>query len=185
VEVASRLSSQTLPPGVRVADFGIRGVHLAYELLDGYDCLILVDAVPMGEPAGTVALIEPEQAAPAGPAHADGPAGADTPDDPHHPDHPDHPSVQVGPPDRVNQGAHDDHALLLDAHSMNPDVVLATLAWLGGSLQRCYVVACQPASLEEGIGLTPPVAAAVDGAVQLCQQLLAELSQPAGTGISP
>ncbi len=45
---------------MRVEDFGIRGVHLAYELLDGYDALVLVDAVPMGEPPGTVAVIEPE-----------------------------------------------------------------------------------------------------------------------------
>ena len=49
-----------MPDGVRVADFGIRGVHLAYELLDGYDALVLVDAVPMGEPPGTVAILEPE-----------------------------------------------------------------------------------------------------------------------------
>ena len=60
VEVASRLARQSLPPGVRVADFGIRGVHLAYELLDGYDGLILIDAVPMGEPPGTLAVIEPD-----------------------------------------------------------------------------------------------------------------------------
>ena len=52
--------ARPLPDGVRVADFGIRGVHLAYELLDGYDALVLVDAVPMGEPPGTVAVIEPE-----------------------------------------------------------------------------------------------------------------------------
>ena len=60
VEVADRLAGRTLPDGVQVADFGIRGVHLAYELLDGYDALVLVDAVPMGEPPGTVAIIEPE-----------------------------------------------------------------------------------------------------------------------------
>ena len=52
VEVAGRLATPSCPPGVRVADFGIRGVHLAYELLDGYDSLILIDAVPMGEPPG-------------------------------------------------------------------------------------------------------------------------------------
>ena len=45
----------------RSVDFGIRGVHLAYELLDGYDALVLVDALPMGEPPGTVAVIEPER----------------------------------------------------------------------------------------------------------------------------
>ena len=50
--------AEPLPAGVRVADFGIRGVHLAYELLDGYDGLILIDAVPMGEAPGTVAVIE-------------------------------------------------------------------------------------------------------------------------------
>ena len=50
VEVAQRLSDRPVPDGVRVADFGIRGVHLAYELLDGYDGLVLVDAVPMGSP---------------------------------------------------------------------------------------------------------------------------------------
>jgi hydrogenase maturation protease len=36
VEVAQPpRGTRTLPPGVRVEDFGIRGVHLAYELLEG------------------------------------------------------------------------------------------------------------------------------------------------------
>ncbi|HKE76203.1 MAG TPA: hydrogenase maturation protease [Acidimicrobiales bacterium] len=60
VEVANRLASHPQPEGVRVADYGLRGVHLAYELLDGYDVLVLVDAVPMGEAPGTVAVIEPD-----------------------------------------------------------------------------------------------------------------------------
>ena len=51
---------------------------------------------------------------------------------------------------------------------MSPDVVLATLARLGGRVERIYIVGCQPASLDEGMGLTPAVAAAVDGAVELC-----------------
>jgi hydrogenase maturation protease len=145
VEVVSRLSRQPVPPGVRVADFGIRGVHLAYELLDGNRGLILVDAVPMGEPPGTVALIEPDCGEPGD--------GAEAP--------------------------------VVDAHSMSPEVVLATLDRLGGNLEQVYVLACQPASLDEGIGLSPPVAAAVDGAVDLCRQLLNDLSQPAGKGTSP
>ena len=46
-EVARRLASEgQLPPGVEVADYGIRGMHLAYDLLAGVDLLILVDAVP-------------------------------------------------------------------------------------------------------------------------------------------
>ena len=32
--------------GVRVVDYGIGGMHLAYDLLDDWDALVLVDAVP-------------------------------------------------------------------------------------------------------------------------------------------
>jgi len=62
-EVARRLATTPLPAGVRVVDFGIRGVHLAYELLDGYDVAILVDAIGSGEPAGTISVLEPAMAA--------------------------------------------------------------------------------------------------------------------------
>jgi hydrogenase maturation protease len=45
VEVARRMATAGLPDGVHVADYGIRGVHLAYELLNRrYDVLIMVDA---------------------------------------------------------------------------------------------------------------------------------------------
>lgn len=63
VEVAQRLmSSKTkrYPEGVQVMDFGIRGMELAYTLLDDYDVLVLVDAVPRGSPPGTLYLIEPD-----------------------------------------------------------------------------------------------------------------------------
>jgi hydrogenase maturation protease len=60
VEVARRLTSVELPDGVKVADFGIKSVHLAYELLNGYDTAILIDATPQGEPPGTLFVIEPE-----------------------------------------------------------------------------------------------------------------------------
>lgn len=60
VEVAARLSRDPAPDGVRIADYGIRGVHLAYELLDGYGALVLVDAMPMGEPPGTLAVLRPD-----------------------------------------------------------------------------------------------------------------------------
>ena len=138
VEVANRLAERTLPEGVRVEDFGIRGIHLAYELLDGYDALVLVDAVPMGEAPGTVALIEPQVASPAG-AESD---------------------VEV---------------TLVDAHTMSPDVVLATLARLGGSVDRVVIVGCQPADLREGMGLTPAVEDAVDAAADLCLDVVNEI----------
>ena len=61
VEVAQRLASETLPDWVRVADFGIRGMHLAYDILDnGYETIILVDTTARGGEQGTVYIIEPD-----------------------------------------------------------------------------------------------------------------------------
>jgi hydrogenase maturation protease len=60
VEVIRRLVEVGLPPGVRVADFGIRGMDLAYALGDGYAVTILVDACPRGAAPGTVYVIEPD-----------------------------------------------------------------------------------------------------------------------------
>lgn len=63
VEVAQRLAQRTLPGEVRVVDFGIRGLDLAYALLDGYEAVILVDAVPLGGQPGAVYVLEPETGA--------------------------------------------------------------------------------------------------------------------------
>lgn len=63
VEVAQRLMSRKTdryPDGVDVIDFGIRGVDLAYTLLDEYDELVLVDALSRGGEPGTLYLIEPD-----------------------------------------------------------------------------------------------------------------------------
>lgn len=60
VEVVKHIHADSVPAGTTIADFGIRGVHLAYELLDGYDALVLVDAMPLNEPPGTVAIFEPD-----------------------------------------------------------------------------------------------------------------------------
>lgn len=71
VEVVRRLASRPLPEGVRVADFGIRGVHLAFELLEHPDdTTILVDITPRGGEPGTVYLIEPDLEALANAANA-------------------------------------------------------------------------------------------------------------------
>lgn len=59
VAVAHELAGRSLPEGVEVVDAGIRGVHLAYDLLDGCDLLILVDTVGRGEEPGTLYVIEP------------------------------------------------------------------------------------------------------------------------------
>jgi hydrogenase maturation protease len=58
VEVVRQFAGRPIPAGVEVVDIGIRGVHLAYELLDGCDLLVLVDASARGEPPGTVSVIE-------------------------------------------------------------------------------------------------------------------------------
>jgi hydrogenase maturation protease len=128
-EAARRLAATDLPECVQVVDYGIRGMHLAYDLLDGYDALVLVDAMPHeGSSPGDVVVME------------------------------------VGPDDL---GTGD-----FDAHGMEPTAVLASLGALGGTLPLTYVVGCQPGDLEENIGLTPPVAAAVDVAVAAVRELL-------------
>ena len=59
-EVAQLLAREPASPDVAIEDFGIRGLHLAYELLAGYDRAILVDAAPRGGAPGTLYVIEPE-----------------------------------------------------------------------------------------------------------------------------
>jgi hydrogenase maturation protease len=117
-----------MPAGVRVVDYGIRGMHLAYDLLDGWDLLVLVDALPdRGEPGALQVLA-------------------------------------VGPDDLGTA--------VLDAHGMDPGSVLASLGALGGRLPRTVVVGCQVADVSDGIGLSPPVAEAVDGAVATVRTVL-------------
>jgi hydrogenase maturation protease len=139
VEVARRLAGERLPGWVRVADFGIRGVHLAYELLEGYEKAILVDAAPRGETPGTVYVIEPD---------LDGqPTGL----------------LGAGEP-----------GVLVDAHGMEPDAVFALLKALGGDVPKLLVVGCEPAQVSERMGLSPPVAGAVDQAVAVVRELIGE-----------
>jgi hydrogenase maturation protease len=130
VELAQRLSAEPVPDGVTVTDYGIRGLHLAYDLRDSdYDLVILLDALPRGDEPGTVYLFEPDM-------------------------------------------EFDRDEVDVDAHEMHPLAVLALLADLGGEVRRLLVVGCEPAELEERIGLSPAVAVAVDKAVQVVGELL-------------
>ena len=136
VEVAKRLADSELPEGVKVADFGIRGVHLAYEMLDGgYDTTILIDAAPRGEAPGTVYLIEPDL-------------------------------------DNIDA----QQSASMDAHSMDPQVVFATLKSLGGSPRRVLIVGCEPLVIDDGIGLSEPVGRAVEEAVRLVHSVVDDLA---------
>ncbi|MEY9877263.1 hydrogenase maturation protease [Streptacidiphilus sp. MAP12-33] len=140
VEAVRRLARHELPPGVEVVDIGVRGVHLAYQLLDGYDTVVLLDATAQGGVPGTVYLV-------------------------------DHAEIVAD-------------AAVIDGHRMTPDAVLALLGTLsvgtGGSRpHRVVVVGCEPASLEEGIGLSEPVAASLDEAVAVVLRVLDEATAPA------
>jgi hydrogenase maturation protease len=126
-EVVRRLAAEPQRDGVRVVDYGIRGMHLAYDLLDGYDLLVLVDALPTNGQPGEVVVLE------------------------------------VGPGD-LPDGDY-------DPHGMNPVAVLGGVSRLGGTLPRTYVVGCRSASVADGIGLTPQVAAAIPDAVHAVREL--------------
>ena len=64
VEVVRQLAGRTVPAWVRVVDYGVRGMHLAYDLAGGgYDVTIMVDATARGDAPGTVYVIELDAAA--------------------------------------------------------------------------------------------------------------------------
>jgi hydrogenase maturation protease len=131
-EVVRRLAAAGgLPPRVRVTDYGIRGMHLAYDLLDGYDALVVVDAYPGGGAPGRLTVLE------------------------------------VGE-EHLGEGE-------FDAHGMNPVSVLANLGQLGGTLPITYIVGCTPAGVEEGIGLSEAVSAAVPEAIDAVRTLVRRL----------
>lgn len=144
VEAVRRLAERGLPAGVAAVDYGIRGLHLAYDLLDGrFSTLILLDAVPVDAPPGTVVVLE---------IYPD--AGE-----------PDGESAGAGSAEEPADGA---AAFVPDAHGMDPQTVLGLLRTLGGlgpgRVERVYLVGVRPASLEPALGLSEPVAAALDPA---------------------
>ncbi|HVV86473.1 MAG TPA: hydrogenase maturation protease [Kofleriaceae bacterium] len=59
VEVARRLADAP-PAGARVADFGIRALHLAYDLLAPIELCIVADCMPRGDRPGTLYVLEPD-----------------------------------------------------------------------------------------------------------------------------
>ena len=113
------MSGRSLPMrGFAFVDYGIRGMHLAYDLLDGWDALVLVDALPSRGSPGTLHVFEA-----------------------------DHESLST--------------TAGLDAHAMDPAAVFASLVALGGTPPPTIVIGCEVDSVEENIGLSEAVAAAV------------------------
>lgn len=67
----------------------------------------------------------------------------------------------------------------LDAHRMDLTSVFAFVRTLGGEAPPIDIVGCEPLSVDEGIGLSEPVAAAVEPAAALVRRLIARaLSAP-------
>ena len=60
VAAARKLLAETPDPNVKVVDFGIRGIDLVFSFMDGYDLVVLVDAVSRGGDPGTIYVIEPD-----------------------------------------------------------------------------------------------------------------------------
>jgi hydrogenase maturation protease len=136
-EVVKRLATRELPSGVSVVDFGTGGLDLAYEVMRGYDALVLVDVSRQGEEPGTLYVMEAEEA-------------------------------------DVTAGIEDGE--MIDPHAMDPESVLRFVKAVGGWPGKVIVVACEPGDVEEmGIGLTAPITAAVDDAVELVMTTIAGL----------
>jgi hydrogenase maturation protease len=57
-EVVKRLESRELPDGVVLFDFGTGGLDMAYEVMRGYDALVLVDVSRQGGEPGTLYVME-------------------------------------------------------------------------------------------------------------------------------
>ena len=60
-EVARRLEGRDLPDGVAVIDFGTGGLDLAYQVMYGYDALLMIDISRQGGAPGTLYVMEVDE----------------------------------------------------------------------------------------------------------------------------
>jgi hydrogenase maturation protease len=87
-------------------------------------------------------------------------------------------ALYVIEPDLNELNELDAQAVMVEAHAMNPMRVLALTRAMDGELKRVLLVGCEPATLgpEEGhMGLSATVEAAVDGAVEIVESLVAKI----------
>ena len=127
--VARRLLREGPPPGTRVVDYGIRGLHFAYELLEPLDRLVIVDAMQRSEEPGTLYVVEPDLDA----------------------------LFERQAP---------------DAHGMHLPAVFAQVRALGAVMPPTVIVGCEPLDVDEGMGLSAPVARSVDAAVSWVREIV-------------
>ena len=92
-------------------------------------------------------------------------------------------TVYVIEPDLNTLNSPEAEQAAVDAHSMNPMNVIRMAKSMGGELKRILLVGCEPATLglEEGhMGLSAPVAAAVDEAVIVLESLVEKIRNGEG-----
>ncbi len=140
-EVARRLADRPLPHGVQVMDAGTGGLDLAYEVMRGYDALVILDVSKQGGEPGTLYVMEPDE-------------------------------------ESVPGGIEDGD--VINPHAMDPQTVLRFVKSVGAWPGRVVVIACEPADVEEmGWGLSQPVGDAIERAVDLVVETVAELQSGA------
>jgi hydrogenase maturation protease len=62
VEVVKRLAADDLPSHIHTLDVGIAGMHFVLQLMEGFEAVIVVDAVTRGQPPGTLSVFRPSAA---------------------------------------------------------------------------------------------------------------------------
>lgn len=141
-EVVRNAALDRADPSVRVIDYGISGMQLAYDLLDDWDTLVLVDAIPSRGNPGALHVFQADHQPALG---------------------------TVG----------------FDGHNMDPAAVFASLRALGGSPPYTVIVGCEAGCVEEGIGLTEPVAKAVPRAARAVAEIVAAVRNRAPSAATP
>ena len=97
-------------------------------------------------------------------------------------------TIYVVEPDLDGLNPSDGGAAVVDSHSMNPVNILRMAKAMSGKLSRVLLVGCEPETLgpEEGyMGLSEPIAAAVDEAVKLVEELIGKIQNGNELGLQP
>jgi len=135
--VIKKILGRKLPEGVEVKDFGTGGLKLAYDLMKGYDGLILVDASGRGEQPGTLYILEPDE-------------------------NEINPDLEKGGP--------------IDPHGADPATVLRFVKSIGSWPAKVVIVGCEPETVDYfEIGLSEPVNAAINKAVDMVEGIIKEI----------
>jgi hydrogenase maturation protease len=146
-EVVSKLGEIERPTGVAVMDFGTGGLNLAYEVMRGYDALMILDISQQGGTPGTLYVIEADEDS------IDG---------------------------NIEDGA------TINPHGMDPKTMLRFVKSIGAWPGKVLVIACEPQTVEEiGFQLSESVAGAVEPAVKLVLETIAELQTDAAYQADP